>query len=112
MPDSSKQFLQRFTEEIPQREQAKPDFLGGEEHRIPGADMINQSPDVDYYHMPVFEYNPQPDAEIMAYSPQEKAEDKMLLRSLQRGEMGSGRNIDKAIQDLINKINGVSIRGV
>jgi len=34
MPDSSKQFLQRFTEEIPQREQAKPDFLGGEEHRF------------------------------------------------------------------------------
>jgi hypothetical protein len=42
----------------------------------------------------------------------EKEEDKMLLRSLQRGEMGSGKNIDKAIQDLINKINGVGVRGV
>jgi len=42
----------------------------------------------------------------------EKDEDKMLLRSLQRGEMGSGKNIDKAIQDLINKINGVGVRGV
>lgn len=112
MPDSSKEFLKRYAEEMPQGEQVEPGFLGGEEHRIPGADTINQSPDVDYYHMPVFEYNPQPDAEIMAYSPQEKAEDKMLLRSLQRGEMGSGRNIDKAIQDLINKINGVPIRGV
>lgn len=42
----------------------------------------------------------------------EKDEDKMLLRSLQRGDMGSGRNVDKAIQDLINKINGVRVRGV
>jgi len=43
----------------------------------------------------------------MAYSPQEKAEDKLLLRSLQRGDMGTGANIDKAIQDLINRISGV-----
>jgi hypothetical protein len=48
----------------------------------------------------------------LAYSPQEKAEDKMLLRSLQRGEMGSGPAIDKAIQDIINRINGVGVRGV
>lgn len=48
----------------------------------------------------------------VAYSPQERAEDKMLLRSLQRGELGSGPNIDKAIQDIINRINGVRVRGV
>jgi len=48
----------------------------------------------------------------LAYSPQEKAEDKMLLRSLQRGELGSGPAIDKAIQDIINRINGVGVRGV
>lgn len=52
------------------------------------------------------------DSEMMAYSPQEREEDKMLLRSLQRGEMGSGPNIDKAIQDLIDRINGVRLRGV
>jgi hypothetical protein len=48
----------------------------------------------------------------LAYSPQEKEEDKMLLRSLQRGDMGSGPAIDKAIQDIINRINGVGVRGV
>lgn len=52
------------------------------------------------------------EAELISYSPQEKEEDKMLLRSLQRGEMGSGPNIDKAIQDLIDRINGVRLRGV
>jgi hypothetical protein len=50
--------------------------------------------------------------QAVAYSPQERAEDKMLLRSLQRGELGSGPNIDKAIQDIINRINGVRVRGV
>lgn len=48
----------------------------------------------------------------LAYSPQEKEEDKMLLRSLQRGDMGSGPAIDKAIQDIINRISGVGVRGV
>ena len=49
----------------------------------------------------------------LAYSPQEKAEDQILLRSLQRGDMGSGPNVDRAIQDLIDRINGVSrMRGV
>lgn len=52
------------------------------------------------------------DSAQLAYSPQEKAEDKMLLRSLQRGELGSGPAIDKAIQDIINRINGVGVRGV
>ena len=48
----------------------------------------------------------------LAYSPQERAEDKVLLRSLQRGDMGSGPAIDKAIQDIINRISGVGVRGV
>ena len=48
----------------------------------------------------------------LAYSPEERAEDKMLLRSLQSGELGSGPGIDKAIQDIINRINGVGVRGV
>lgn len=82
-------------------------FVGGTTNRIPGADTIDQGSQADYFPTPTFEYNPDPSAGIMAYSPQEKAEDKMLLRSLQRGEMGSGPNIDKAVQDLINRINGV-----
>lgn len=50
----------------------------------------------------------------IAYSPQEKEEDKLLLRALQRGEIGSGPQVDKAIQDLINRINGVGqqVRGI
>lgn len=96
---------------MPQDETDGPgEFLGGSEHRIPGADLNNESPKVDYYHMPVFEYNEQPDAEIMAYSARDKAEDKALLRTLQNGELGSGPNIDKAIQKLINRINGVGPR--
>jgi len=51
--------------------------------------------------------------QVASYSPQERAEDKMLLRSLQRGDMGRGPNVDKAIQDLIDRINNVNqMRGV
>lgn len=47
------------------------------------------------------------------YSARDKAEDQMLLRALQRGEMGQGPQIDKAIQDIINRINGVGqVRGI
>lgn len=44
---------------------------------------------------------------ISQLSPQERAEQKLLLRSLQKGELGSGPTIDKAIQDIINQLNGV-----
>jgi hypothetical protein len=44
---------------------------------------------------------------ISQLSPQERAEQKLLLRSLQKGELGSGPAIDKAIQDIINQLNGV-----
>lgn len=60
-------------------------------------------------------FSPQPGVgtDFLAYSPQEKEEDKMLLRSLQRGEIGSGPEIDKAIQDIINRISGVGqLKGV
>lgn len=74
MPLSPKEFLDQyhkrtFEEEqnnyFDEQDEVEGNFLGGKEHRIPGADTINQAPDVDYYHMPVFEYNPYPDAEIM-----------------------------------------------
>ncbi|MGA0128962.1 MAG: hypothetical protein ACO3I1_06715 [Burkholderiales bacterium] len=56
---------------------------------------------------------PQPeDQGAVAYSPQEKAEDKMILKFLQEGGAGRGENIDKQIQQLINKISGVGVRGV
>jgi hypothetical protein len=48
---------------------------------------------------------------ISQLTPQERAEQKLLLRSLQKGELGSGPAIDKAIQDIINQINGVGVRG-
>lgn len=111
----NKQFLKLYKDRLTQEEKTNEpipqDFLGGTEHRIPSADMIDQRGAAEYFPTPVFEYNPEPAAGVMAYSPQEKAEDKLLLRSLQRGEMGSGPNIDKAVQDLINRINGVR-RGV
>jgi hypothetical protein len=44
---------------------------------------------------------------ISQLTPQERAEQKLLLKSLQRGELGSGPAIDKAIQDIINQLNGV-----
>lgn len=107
----NKQFLRlykdRLTQEEKTNEPSLEGFVGGRAHRIPGADMIDQRGSAEYFPTPVFEYNPEPAAGVMAYSPQEKAEDKLLLRSLQRGEMGSGPNIDKAVQDLINRINGV-----
>jgi tRNA G10 N-methylase Trm11 len=48
------------------------------------------------------------------YTSRERAEDQLLLRSLQKGEMGSGPLIDKAIQDLIQRtsIGGTGLRGV
>lgn len=48
------------------------------------------------------------------YSNRERTEDQILLRSLQKGEMGSGPLIDKAIQDLIQRtsIGGTGLRGV
>jgi len=48
--------------------------------------------------------------EAIAYSPQEKKEDQMLLRSIQRGELGPVPQ--KQIDELINRINGVRLRGV
>jgi hypothetical protein len=108
----NKEFLKLYKERMEgEVEPSLEGFLGGREHRIPGADMIDERKTTDYFPTPVFEYNPDPTAGIMAYSPQEKAEDKLLLRSLQRGDMGSGPNVDKAVQDLINRINGVRLRG-
>jgi hypothetical protein len=48
------------------------------------------------------------------YTPRERAEDQLLLRSLQKGEMGSGPLIDKAIKDLIQRtsMGGTGLRGV
>jgi hypothetical protein len=48
------------------------------------------------------------------YSAQERADDQILLRSLQKGEMGSGPQIDKAIQDIIQRtsMGGTGLRGV
>lgn len=48
--------------------------------------------------------------EAIAYSPQEKKEDQMLLRAIQRGEIGPVPQ--KQIDELINRINGVRLRGV
>ena len=48
--------------------------------------------------------------EAVAYSPQEKKEDQMLLRSIQRGELGPVPQ--RQIDELINRINGVRLRGV
>jgi len=111
MAEFNKEFLELFKNRLTQEEKTNEPsiegFVGGQKHRIPGADMIDQRGHVDYFLTPILEYNPAPDAAIMAYSPQEKAEDKLLLRSLQRGDMGTGANIDKAIQDLINRISGV-----
>jgi hypothetical protein len=48
------------------------------------------------------------------YTARERAEDQILLRSLQKGEMGSGPLIDKAIQDILQRtsIGGTGFRGV
>jgi hypothetical protein len=48
------------------------------------------------------------------YSAQERADDQILLRSLQKGEMGSGPQIDKAIQDIMQRtsMGGTGLRGV
>lgn len=48
------------------------------------------------------------------YTARERSEDQILLRSLQKGEMGAGPLIDKAIQDLIQRtsIGGTGFRGV
>ena len=112
----NKEFLKlykdRMTMEEKTNEPSLEGFVGEPAHRISGADTIDQRGQADHFPTPTFEYNPDPSAGIMAYSPQEKAEDKLLLRSLQRGEMGSGPKIDKAVQDLINRINGVRLPGV
>ena len=112
MAEFNKEFLKLYKERMKGEVGPSLDgFLGGHEHRVQGADMIDERGTADYFPTPVFEYNPDPAAGIMAYSPQEKAEDKLLLRSLQRGDMGSGPNVDKAVQDLINRINGVRLPG-
>jgi len=46
----------------------------------------------------------------VAYSPQEKREDQLLLRSIQRGELGPVPQ--EQIDTLINRINGIRPRGV
>jgi len=48
------------------------------------------------------------------YTARERAEDQIILRSLQKGEMGSGPLIEKAIQDLIQRtsLGGTGFRGV
>jgi hypothetical protein len=48
------------------------------------------------------------------YSAQERADDQILLRSLQKGEMGTGPQIDKAIQDIMQRtsMGGTGLRGV
>ena len=48
--------------------------------------------------------------EAVAYSPQEKKEDQLLLRAIQRGELGPVPQ--DQIDTLINRINGVRLRGV
>lgn len=48
---------------------------------------------------------------IANYSPQERAEDKMLLRSLIKGEFGSGPNINQQIRNLEIKLYGLPISG-
>lgn len=115
MAEFNKEFLKLYKERMEGEAHpvapAPDEFVGGQNRRIPGADMIDQRGTADYFPTPVFEYNPNPTAGFMAYSPQEKAEDKLLLRSLQRGDMGSGPQVDKAVQDLINRINGVRLRG-
>lgn len=109
MEEKSQELLKKFTEKVasPDYGELPEGFLGSPKYRIPFADTIDQRQPIDQFRTPVFEFQMDPNAAIMAYSPQEKAEDKLLLRSLQRGDMGTGANIDKAIQDLINRISGV-----
>lgn len=52
----------------------------------------------------------EPGSPEVAYSPQEKAEDQLLLRAIQRGEIGPVPR--KQIDELINRINGIRPRGV
>lgn len=51
----------------------------------------------------------EPDKAV-AYSPQEKREDQLLLRAIQRGEIGPVPQ--EQIDTLINRINGIRPRGV
>lgn len=46
-------------------------------------------------------------SQYVPLTPREREDKKILLRSLQRGEIGSGPSIDKAIQDIIDQLNGV-----
>lgn len=48
---------------------------------------------------------------IANYSSQERAEDKLLLRSLLKGEFGSGPNINQQIRNLEIKLYGLPISG-
>lgn len=52
----------------------------------------------------------EPGSSEVAYSPQEKAEDQLLLRAIQRGELGPVPR--QQVDELINRINGVRLRGV
>jgi len=47
---------------------------------------------------------------IAQYTARDKAEDKLLLRAIQRGEMG--KVPQSQIDQIINRINGVSLKGV
>ena len=46
-------------------------------------------------------------SQYVPLTPREREDKKILLRALQRGEIGSGPSIDKAIQDIIDQLNGV-----
>lgn len=52
----------------------------------------------------------EPGSSEVAYSPQEKAEDQLLLRAIQRGELGPVPR--QQIDELINRINGIRPCGV
>jgi len=47
---------------------------------------------------------------VAQYTAQDKAEDKLLLRAIQKGELGPVPQ--EQIDQLINRINGVGVRGV
>jgi len=57
----------------------------------------------DFQDQQVSQYRPD-------YTAKDKAEDQLLLRSIQRGELGPVP--DAQIQQIINRINGVGVRGV
>lgn len=59
----------------------------------------------------------QPENETLVardYSARDKEDDRVLLRALQAGEIGRGPTVDKAIQDIINRISGAgqSFKGI